>query len=562
MSIENVEAICIRYQQLKGEREANWDTYVQECADFVLPRHNQIVEKNSPGNRRRLNIYDSTAIISNERLAAGMFSYMTPANKRWFEFTTKREDLLENEDVRRWFSRITELTYQEIAKSNFALEMHELYLTLGFAGTACFYQEEGENNTLNFENIHYSLFVFERGEEGIADTVMREFELTARKAIDKWGEAAVSEKIVDAAKDPTKQDEKFTFVHAVFPRKERDPEKLDAENKAIASLYFELETKHKISEGGYDEMPFSVPRFVKDPKEKYGRSPAMSVLETIKLVNAMVLTFFKTGQRVADPPMLVPSIDQDSNINTAPGKISYYKPNQWNAKPEPLNTGANVEVCRQMILGEREVIRQAFYSDLFAMLIENQEEDKTATEVRELVDERETIFAPTWGRLQSELFAIQLNRSAGILLRSGAFPEVPEELLINEDGEAISQEAFDIEFDIEYLGKLAIKIKSTEVLALFNTMELIAPLAEVDPTIMDWFNLDEVPKFTAERFGMPVQFVHKLETVLKIREDREKNRAAQQQFEQQMEMAKVAPGVSGPVDANSLISQISGVGVG
>jgi hypothetical protein len=550
--IEDPLSICMRYGSLKSERVSNWDSYVQECADFVLPRHNQIIEKQSPGQKRKLNVYDSTAIIANERLAAGLFSYLTPPNRRWFEFQPKNKKLKESEAVKRWFSEITEITYQEIAKSNFSLEMHELYLTLGFAGTADIYLEQGEKNLLNFENIHYSLFVFERGEDGIADTVFREFKLTARKAVDKWGEERLTKSITAAAADPKKQDDKFDFLHAVFPRKHRDKDKIDAENKPFASMYIELNSKHLITEGGFDEFPHSVPRFVKDPKEKQGRSPAMSVLETIKVVNAMVLTLLKTAQVVADPPILVPSMDEWQNINTAPGRIITYKPNQFGAKPEPFLTGANIPITLEVIERERAIIRSAFFEDLFAMLITNQEQDKTATEVNALVDERETIFAPTWGRLQAELFNVVLVRAIGILERAGAFPARPQELL----------KADDVDFDIEYIGKLAIKIKSTELLAFFNTIELIAPLAEAHPDILDWFNFDLIPAFTAERFGMPIRFVREQAEVEKIRATRKEAQAAQAAQEHQLEMAKVADKVSGPVDPNSVLAQLPGAGIG
>jgi len=542
-----VQGIISRYDNLKGERIGNWDSYVQECADFVLPRHNQIIEKQSPGQRRRLQLFDSTAVIANERLAAGLFSYLTPPNQRWFEFQIKNKDLLTDEGVRRWFGEITEITYQEIAKSNFSLEMHELYLTLGYAGTADIYLEQGRENLLNFENIHFEQFVFERGEDGIANTVFREFKFTANQAVSKWGKDALSSNITDAADDPVRQDTKFPFLHAVFPRKERDEEKQDAENKRFASFYIEMDSRELVSESGYDEFPHAVPRFVKDPKEKMGRSPTMSVLETIKLVNAMQLTLIKVAQRVADPPVLVPAIDDYENINTAPGKRIFYKPNQYNAKPEPFLTGANIPVNIEMIERERAVIRSAFYEDLFSLLITNQDKDKTATEVRELVDERETIFAPTWGRLQSELFNPILTRAVGVLMRAGAFPEPPEVL----------QQLSKLDFDIEYIGKLAIKIKSTELLSLFNTIELMTPLAEAMPELLDWFDFDKIPKFAAERFGVPIEFIREEEEVLAIREQRAAAQAQAAQEEKELEMAKVAPNVSGPVAPNSILSEFT-----
>jgi hypothetical protein len=549
---EDVESIISRYTSLKGQRETNWDTYIQECADLVIPRHNQVTEKNSPGLKRRLNIYDTTAIIANERLAAGLFSYLTPPDQRWFEFQVSNKKLKDNENVKRYFQEVTEITYQEIAKSNFALQAHELYLTLGFAGIGDLYLEDGEKTLLNFRNIHYSLFVFEEGKDGVADTVIREFKFTARQAVDEWGEENLSTKITECAKDAKKQDDPFTFIHAVFPRIKRDEDKIDDVNKPFASIYIELEQRHLISRGGFDENPHAVPRFVKDPKEKQGRSPAMSVLESIKMANAMKLTMLRVSQKVSDPPTLVPAIDIPSKVNTGAGKIMYYKPNAFGAKPEPWPVGGNIPITMEIIEGERKQIRQAFYEDLFTLLISNQDNEKTAFEVDKLIEEQVTIFAPTWGRLQPELYNPLLTRSVGMLDRAGAFPERPEELL----DEAIG-------FDIEYIGRLAIKIKSTQLKALFSTIELIAPLAEAHPEILDWFIFDKMPKFAAERFGAPISMIRDEQAVKELRAERAEAVRAQQDREDKLELAKSVDKIASAAESNGeILEQLQGGGIG
>src|SRR3546814_12464122 len=55
---------------------------------------------------------------------------------------------------------------------------------------------------------------------GRVDTLHREFQLTARQAVQQWGKA-VPEPIGRLAE--TSPGQKFTFVHAVRPRMARDP---------------------------------------------------------------------------------------------------------------------------------------------------------------------------------------------------------------------------------------------------------------------------------------------------------------------------------------------------
>ncbi len=46
-------------------------------------------------------------------------------------------------------------------------------------------------------------------------------------------------------------------------------------------------------------------RYTTGPKEVYGRSPAMTVLPEIKMVNEMSQTVLNAGQKALDPPLLL-----------------------------------------------------------------------------------------------------------------------------------------------------------------------------------------------------------------------------------------------------------------
>ena len=548
--------IIKRSNQLHEYRRAYWDSYVQQCADFVMPRYNQITNKTQPGENRRVKIYDSTAIIANERLSSGLFSYLTPPHQKWFELGAKEKSLKNIPTVKEWFNEVTRITYEELAKSNFSLEMHELYLSFGYAGTGCVYLEKGMKSELNFRNMGFGSFVFAVNGSGEVDTVFREITLSARAAIQRWGAENLSDKI-NNCKD---KDKPFTFIHAVLPREDRKKESVTSINKPIASIYYEKETQEKVHESGYDEFPFMVPRFVKDPTETYGRSPAMSILPDIKMLNLMMLTTIKQAQKAVEPSTMIPSDGEIRRVNSAPGATFYYRPNKFQQKPEILESRSNFQVAFEMIEQKRNDIKSAFYADLFAMLIDNQDNNKTKFETQELISERDTIFAPTWGRLQQELFNPLLERSVGLLFRAGRFPEVPFELL-NDNLEQRDQDNA-IDFEIEYIGKLAIKIKATELIGVFNAIELLSPLIEVKPEILDVFDFDEIAKFTAERFGVANRFV---KTDEEIRDRRQAIAEAQQMEQQQamaLETAKAAKGFINPMDASEGLELLSGGGVG
>ena len=69
--------------------------------------------------------------------------------------------------------------------------------------------------------------------------------------------------------------------------------KRDNKNMAFASYYIDMESKKLMSESGFEEMPYIVPRFLKATGEVMGRSPAMVALPDVKMLNLMSKQSFR-----------------------------------------------------------------------------------------------------------------------------------------------------------------------------------------------------------------------------------------------------------------------------
>ncbi|WP_239505044.1 portal protein, partial [Serratia marcescens] len=95
--------------------------------------------------------------------------------------------------------------------------------------------------------------------------------LTAEQAIAEFGQDAVSEKIRDAAKK--KPDDKFDFLHAIFPRTNYMVSARLAKNLRFASYNIDVTAKKVVRESGYHEFPCCVPRWMKIPGGSYGIGP-------------------------------------------------------------------------------------------------------------------------------------------------------------------------------------------------------------------------------------------------------------------------------------------------
>ena len=159
--------------------------------------------------------------------------------------------------------------------------------------------------------------------------------------------------------------EPTTIVHAVMPRDEenRDDYKLDAENKPYASCYIDPEEKVLLSESGFDEFPYMVPRWKKSSYEiGYGRSPTMTALPDIKMLNKMSEVTIRAAQKQIDPPLMLPDDGFMLPIRTVPGGLNFYRAGTRD-RIEPLQIGANNPLGLQTEEQRRQAIRSAFYVD-------------------------------------------------------------------------------------------------------------------------------------------------------------------------------------------------------
>tara|TARA_R100000234_G_scaffold35972_1_gene21398 strand:+ start:4043 stop:5638 length:1596 start_codon:yes stop_codon:yes gene_type:complete len=512
----DVKDIVARFEHIEGQRD-NWNNHYQELADYMLPRKADIVKKRSRGEKKMELIFDGTALQSVDLLSSSLHGMLTSGASAWFHLTMKDEELGRDEEVQRWLEDSSQRMMRAFTMSNFETEVHEMYVDLVVFGTGCMFVEM-ENNTLRFSTRHVSEFYVAEDQYGIVDTVFRKYELSARQAVQRFGIDNVGTFIQRTFK--TKPDEEVTILHAVMPRKDRDPSKKDNKNMPFASMYICMETKMIIAESGFQELPYVVPRFLKATGEVMGRSPAMVALPDVKMLNLMSKTIIQAAQKMIDPPLLVPDDGFLLPIRTQPGGLNFYRSGSRDTIT-PLNTGANIPIGLQMEEQRRQAIRAAFFVD---QLLSGTTPNMTATEVIQRQEERMRVIGPVLGRLMNEMLRPLIDRAFALMLRAEML-SVPPEVLQGVD------------VDIEYVSPLARAQKSSSVNGVIRALEILMPLAQSLP-VGDHINPDGLVNYLTESLGVPKKV---LKPQSAIDEEREERAAMQQeQMERQMEQEDVA----------------------
>ena len=421
-------------------------------------------------------------------------------------------------------------------KANFSGQVHEGYLSLGAFGTSALFVDEHPVRGCIYRACHLSDIFIAENEHGMVDTVFRRFEVSARQALRMFDDGDLSDDLRKAADE--KPDTKVKLLHVVMPRSDRDPTRRDRKNAPWFSGYFEIKTKHMIEEGGFDTMPYIISRYVTGPRETYGRSPAMTILPDIKMLNEMSKTVIRAAQKVVDPPLLIADEGVMFPINTNPGAATFARMDGRNQPPiQPLYTGARVDIGLEMMEQRRKVVNDAFLVTLFQILVETP--TMTATEVLQRAQEKGALLAPTVGRQQTEMLGPLIEREFDILDAQGLIPPLPP-ALIEAGGE----------YEIEYVSPLSRAMKAEEGVGILRTLEMVQPIAAVDPGVMDNFDTDEITRTLADTNGAP-------QRILRSQADIDaKREAAGQQAAQQQMMAN-APQAA---DAALKVAQIADMG--
>ncbi len=519
-----------RFGSLENQRQT-WESHWQEVADFVVPRKADVTKQRSAGDKRSELVFDSTAIHAAELLSASLHGMLTNASTSWFSLRFRDRQLDGDDEAKEWLESVEDVMYQAFNRSNFQEQVHELYHDLITFGTGIMMIEADPEQQLQFSTRHISECYLSEDAKGRVDTVYRKFKMPARAIIERFGEAALSKKMQKkAGENPY---ELITLVHAVYPRTERDITKDTSDQKPIASVYLDPEERVVLSESGFDEMPYTCPRFLKSSFEiGYGRSPAMSCLADVKMLNKMSETTIRAAQKQVDPTLLVPDDGFILPIRTVPSGLNFYRSGTRD-RIEPLNIGANNPLGLNMEEQRRGAIRSAFYVD---QLILGEGPQMTATEVVQRTEEKMRLLGPVLGRLQAELLQPMISRVYNILARQQMFDAAPEFMS-------------DQDIEIEYVSPLAKAQRQGDIQSMQRLMELMMPLTQLDPAIMDHIDTDGLSKHLIKVLAVPATAIRGDMEVMQLREQRQQAEAAAAQQQELMQTAEAAGQVAPFVQA-------------
>lgn len=495
----DVRRVLDRQSRMEAQR-GQFETLWEEVARRVFPRGNDFRQKYAAGQSRTEHQYDAFPMMALNRFAAAIEGGLTPRTATWHRLSTGDATLDEDVEVRRYLESLNLMLWRQryAAQSNFASQAHECYLSAGAFGTFGMLVEARPKGGVRYKSIHLSELFIAENSDGVVDTVHRRFEMTARQAVQEFGEKAPArcKKSFEAGK----LEDVFEFIHVVMPREDYDPSRLDDAGKRYTDLYVFADGKESIDRGGFYEMPYLVGRYVTSSREIYGRGPAIMLLPDIKMLNEMRYTVIEAANMAIDPPTLLFDDGLLSEFRLEPGARNYGGvDDQGRQLAVPFQSGARVDIGLDLIQDVKSQIDDGFLGVYFRVLLENPQ--MTATQALLIAQQQGQMTAPMVGRLQSEFLGPLLRRESGILFRQGRVPPVPQKLLehMQATGEPL---------EIEYESPLTRAARSEEAVAVLRSFEALAPMAQVDPTAYRRFNVSEISQLVCDVNGVPARALY------------------------------------------------------
>lgn len=511
---------CLSRHEKRVADRSQFESLWQECYDYIIPRKGDVISTRSPGDKRGHELFDSTAINSNELLASALHGMLTNPSTRFFDLVIADPEIDPDEEVKEWLQIVADKMFLVLNTSNFQTEIHEIYLDMGAIGTACLYMGEHDKSVVHFGARPMKEIYIEENNLGLIDTVEREFKWKPRQVVQEFGAKFLPAWVMKKYHEGC--DDDWTILHVVEPTSAEDLKKKRS-NFEFTSKYILKDEPMIISKKGFKEFPYAVPRWTKTSGEKYGRGPGMSALPDIKMINKMQQTTIDGAQLTIRPPMMVTDDGVIGRVRLTPAGLTVVR--QMNEAPiRPLTTDARIDFGFQAIQEVRKQIRAAFYVDQLQL---NEGPQMTAAEVFQRTEEKLRLMGPVLGRQHFEFLRPVINRVYRIMERKNLIPDAPE--MIQKIG-----------FDVRYSSLIARAQRMSEGQNLTRAIQVAAPIINADPGSMDNINTDATLKYVLDVYGVPQRLLRKNNEVKEMRNARAEAQARAAKEAQEAHEADVA----------------------
>jgi hypothetical protein len=521
-----------RWSQLNLAR-ASWVEHWKELAHYLLPRSGRfsdtgLVSQPNYGGKKHMHLLDTTGTRALNILTAGLLSGASSPARPWFKLKTPDSDLNKREAVKRWLYLVEERMRDVFNQSNTYRAFRQVYQELGAFGTGANLLLPHYEEVINNQTLTIGEYAFDLDDDGNVNSLYRRFEMTVGQLVQRFGYKNCS-RHVKAMYDRGQLVSYVPVLHAIEPRRERDPLKMDSANMPWASCYYEFGANEEeiLRVSGFRDFPVQGPRWETRGADVYGSGPGMIALGYVKQLQHQAL---RKGQAIdfqTLPPLGVPPSAQGRGLNLNPGAVNYVDVGTTGAK-SLIEAPLRLDYLLQDITDTRGQVNSTFYVDLFLLLANDErQQPATAREIAERHEEKLLMLGPVLESLHDEFLGPYVEQAFAHMLESGLVPPPPPEL----EG---------VQLNIQFVSMLAQAQRLVGLSSVERLIGSVVSVAAIKPDVIDKIDLDRTVEVYSDMLGTDPTLIVAAERVALIREQRQAAQAQAQQMAMAQQGAAVA----------------------
>ena len=529
MTFYNVEY----FQKRKKEMEDVFNVIkpdLQELADYFLPRSAQFIARNTrkPYVKSK-KIIDSTPLIALRNFSSGMMSGATSPTNRWFKTVFTNADLANDYYLKNWCSNQEELTRKILYSSNFYQCLPEIYKQLGVFGFCAVGMEPDYDNVVNFKVLPLGSYYYARNSKGKIDTFCRVYMETAKNIVEKYGDACPLEIVEVAKENPLKQ---YELIHFVEKNKYYRIKHLSSKYAKYVSAVILSSKNEFLSLKGFSKFPYVVFESSNPSDSDYPNDcPGVNALADVKQLMMMVKEYAKAVKKIVCPTYKGPASLKNKKLADVPG--AYIEEDENGRGISPVyEVNPRVLELKQEKDELKQTIKEHFYNDLFAMILNTAERGRTATEVNELKEEKMVLLSPLLEQIHCALREI-LTWIYDEQIRVGII-------------EPLKKQYQNCRFQIEFISSLAQAQKVSNISSMERFTTFVSNIANaIDPVLKSKLNGEKIIEDYATFANIsPTQIVPSDE-IEKIRNEMKNSQNQQSQINALKESSQIIQNMGG-----------------
>ncbi len=541
-----IKHLIAQHERLKSDQQMR-NAYTERVLEYTTPHKAAVVSEFTMASRPHREKFDSSGMLNAARCAAGMYTHHCPPG-RWFWLAPQPgSEAAEDRSYAQSLADQTEKLHRSFELTNFETEIHSTFEDL-MGGTACLAVKKKDTQPFTLSTRPIREYAFACDDEGLPTTTFIERQMTPYEAGKLFG----LDKLPEAAKKALKtmQDAAYTersgYLHVIRPNEDWDPASIRG-RQPYESIWIDLTKQKQISRQGVRRQRYIVSRFWRATGLDWGMGPSDMAYPTIRCLDKISEIALKYAAKAMDPPSVWPDDGAFHPMSTAPGAMIIGRMGATDrGTPQYMQLQGDHRIGQFLFEYYSNILAQCYFAQIFQTLQENRQ--KTAYEVATVLQKEYDLAIPVFARLRRELFAPLIRVCLELLT----------EYQLGIYGWRYGGQTLpDYEYSLEMISPLALAIKYHELQKLPNLIALMSPLAQMDPTVWDQYDLDEISRAIAENMGVPRRWQRSPYGLRQLRAARADAMAQQQALAQMQQGAEIARDLNQPAEPNSLLAQVA-----